>query len=222
MDSPGIVQNTYQKDYKRLYYSDEQAALKVPITLKAGYGIIEAGTALARNTSATATRVGYFFPYDPTATITGAEDAPGRAYLVQDSGTTASDLYVTIVDSYKFAVGDDLIIVDNDTAAENLGAITAIDRATYSHMAKITVTVATGGTSFTVADFAYVTVEGYDVCIGILEKTVDTGTGANANGANATMILGNCVLYTGSLVNLDAAAITDLSAATIGIYTYIK
>ena len=222
MDSPGIVQNTFQKDYKRLYYSDEQAALKVPITLKAGYGLIEAGTALARNTSASATRLGYFVPYDPTATITGAETAPGRAYLVQDSGTTASDLYVTIADSYKFAVGDDLIIVDNDTAAENLGAITAIDRATYSHMAKITVTTATGGTSFTTADFAYITVEGYDVCIGILEKTVDTGTGANANGANATMILGNCVLYTGSLVNLDAAAVTDLSAATIGIYTYIK
>ena len=222
MDSPGIFQKTYQKDYKRLYYSEENASLKVPITLKAGYGLIEAGTALARNTSAAATRLGYFFPYDPTATITGAEVAPGRAYLVQDSGAAASDLYVTINDSYKFAVGDDVIIVDNDTAAENLGAITAIDRTTYTHMAKITVTVATGGTSFTTADFAYIVVEGYDVCVGILEKSVDTGTGANANGANATLILGNCVLYTGSLINLDSAAKTDLAATAFGIYTYMK
>jgi len=222
MDSPGIFQKTYQKDYKRLYYSEENASLKVPITLQAGYGLIEAGTALAKNNSAAATRLGYFVPYDPTATITGAEVAPGRAYLVQDSGTTASDLYVTIADSYKFAVGDDVIIVDNDTAAENLGAITAIDRATYSHMAKITVTVATGGTSFTTADFAYIVVEGYDTCVGILEKSVDTGTGANANGANATLILGNCVLYTGSLINLDSAAKTDLAATAFGIYTYMK
>ncbi len=222
MDSPGIFQKTYQKDYKRLYYSEENASLKVPITLQAGYGLIEAGTALARNTSAAAARLGKFVPYDPTATITGAEVAPGRAYLVQDSGTTASDLYVTIADSYKFAVGDDVIIVDNDTAAENLGAITAIDRTTYTHMAKITVTVATGGASFTTARFAYIVVEGYDVCVGILEKSVDTGTGANANGANATLILGNCVLYTGSLINLDSAAKIDLSATAFGIYTYMK
>lgn len=222
MDSPGIFQKTYQKDYKRLYYSEENASLKVPITLQAGFGLIEAGTALARNTSAAAARLGKFVPYDPTATITGAEVAPGRAYLVADSGASSSDLYVTINDSYKFAVGDDAIIVDNDTAAENLGAITAIDRATYSHMAKITVTVATGGVSFTTADFAYLTVEGYDVCKGILEKSVDTGTGANANGANATLILGNCVLYTGSLINLDANAKTDLTAVAFGIYTYMK
>lgn len=222
MDSPGIFQKTYQKDYKRLYYSEENASLKVPITLQAGYGLIEAGTALAKNNSASSSRLGYFVPYDPTATITGAEVAPGRAYLVQDSGTTASDLYVTIDDSYKFAVGDDVIIVDNDTTAENLGAITAIDRTTYTHMAKITVTVATGGTSFTTADFAYIVVEGYDTCVGILEKSVDTGIGANANGANATLILGNCVLYTGSLINLDANAKTDLTATAFGIYTYMK
>jgi len=222
MDSPGIIYGAQGPDYKRLYYSDEQAALKVPITLQAGYGKLEAGMALAKNGSASATRLGRFIPYDPDATITGAENAPGRAYLVQSSGTSATDLYVTIDDSYKFAVGDDVYISDDTTTAENLGAITAIDRTTYSHMAKITVTVATGGTSFTTARFAHLTVEGFNTCVGILEKTVDTGEGSTANGALATMILGNCVLYTGSLLNLDANARTDLSATQIGIYTYIK
>ncbi len=225
MDAPGLIRGS-QEDYKRLYYSDPMASLKVPVTLQAAYGILKAGTALSINKSA-AGGVGKFLPYNPT-TITGAENAPGRAYLVQNSGTTATELYVTMDDSYKFAVGDDAIINDDTTAAENLGAITAIDRATYSHMAKITVTSATGGTDFTTARFAYLCVEAgdntnaYSDCVGILEKSVDTGTGENANGALATLILGNCVLYTGVLTNMDAAAITDVSAASIGNYTYIK
>jgi len=225
MDAPGLIRGT-QEDYKRLYYSNPDAALKVPITIDAGYGILKAGTTLAISLSA-AGNTGKFVPYNPT-TITGAEDAPGRAYLVQNSGTTATNLYVTMDDSYKFAVGDDVIIKDDTTAAENLGAITAIDRTTNTHMAKITVTTATGGASFTTARFAYIAIEAgdssnnYSDCKGVLEKSVDTGVGVNANGALATLILGNCVLYTGVLTNMDAAAIVDVSAATIGNFTYIK
>jgi hypothetical protein len=225
MDAPGLIRGT-QEDYKRLYYSNPDAALKVPITIDAGYGILKAGTTLAISLSA-AGNTGKFVPYNPT-TVTGAEVAPGRAYLVQDSGTTASILYVTMDDSYKFAVGDDVIIHDDTTTAENLGAITAIDRTTYTHMAAITVTTATGGTSFTTANFAYIAAEAgvsansYSDCVGVLEKSVDTGVGVNANGALATLILGNCVLYTGVLTNMDAAAIVDVSAASIGNFTYIK
>ena len=168
-------------------------------------------------------------PYNPT-TFTGAEDHPGRAYLVADSGALASDLYVSMDDSYKFAVGDDVIINDDTTAAENLGAITAIDRTTESHRAKITVTTAVGATSFTTARKACIFVEAgdntnnYSDCIGILEKTVDTGTGeGKAYDAHATLILGNCVLYEGMLTNFDSAAKSDLSTATsFGQYVYIR
>jgi hypothetical protein len=202
------------------------AALKVPVTLQAGYGLIEMGSMLSKNLSA-AGKAGLLLPYNPT-TFTGAEDHPGRAYLVANTGTTDTFVYVSMDDSYKFNVGDDLIINDNTTAAENLGAITAIDRSTYPHMAKITATTAIGGTAFTTARFAHVLVEAgtssnlYSDCVGILEKSVDTGMGVNAKGAVATLILGNCVLYEGMLTNLDSAAKTDLSATSFGQYLYIR
>ena len=219
-DTPNIIYGT-QEDYKKLYYSNPEAALKVPISISKGFGVLKMGTALAKNNSA-AGSVGKMLPYDPTATITGAEVAPGRAYLVADGAAAATSVRVAMADSYKFSVGDDLIINDDTTSPENLGAITAIDRTTYSNMAEITFTTAIGVTAFTTARFAYVTIEGYDTCVGILEKTVDTGDDENAAGALATMILGNCILYTGTLLNVDSAARTDLSAATFGNYTYIR
>jgi hypothetical protein len=223
-DIPHVLHGV-QKDYKRLYYSDHLAALRVPVTLMAGYGVIESGTTLAKNLSAAGNK-GKLVPYAPTTFPASVE--PARAYLVTNSGTTDKFVYVAMDDSYKFAVGDDVIINDDTTAAENVGAITAIDRTSENHRAKITFTTAIGGTAFTTARTAYIIVEAgvsannYSDCVGILEKSVDTGSGVYAKGAVATLILGNCVLYTGSLTNLDAAAIADISSATFGQYTYIR
>jgi len=222
-----IANITYgsQEDYKRLYYSNPEAALKLPVTLQAGYGVLESGTILAENLSA-AGGDGKFMPYNLTS-FDGTENSPGRAYLVANTGTTDTYVYVTMDDSYKFAVGDDLIVNDNTTSAENLGAITAIDRTTYPHMAKITATAAIGGTAFTTARFAYVCVEAgdstnnYSDAVGVLEKTVDTGTGSTAAGAVATIVIKNAIFYSGMLPNSDAAARTDMSASTFGQYTYL-
>lgn len=222
-----IAHITYgsQVDYKKLYYSDPDAALKIPVTLQPGYGKLEAGMAIAENLSA-AGNDGKYVPYNPTS-YTAVEDHPGRAYLVSNPTGATSFVYVTMDDSYKFAVGDDLIIEDSGTAAENLGAITDIDRTTYTHMAKITATANISGT-FTTSEYAYVCVEAgdssnnYSDCVGILEKTVDTGTGTTAKGGLGTLILSNAVLYTGMLTNVDAAALTDISAAARGQYTIIK
>jgi hypothetical protein len=219
-DSPNINYGPLQTDYRRLFYSDEAVCLIVPIQLAPGYGIVKAGTALAKNTSALATgNTSKFFPYSPAA-ITGAENAAGRAYLVQDSGTATNLLYVTLDDSYKFKVGDDLMIIDNTTSGENLGAITAIDRTSFTNKAKITTTTNVGGTSFTAARFAFVAAEGYDACVGILGKSVDTGVGSKAVGAQASLLLKNFVLYTAGLTNVDSAAVADLSLSSIGLYTY--
>lgn len=224
-DIPGVSIGV-QKDYKRLYYSEALAALKVPATLQAGYGIIEQGQTLAMNKSAGG-GAGKLLPYNPTTFPADIE--PGRAFLVTDSGTTDKFVYVNMDDSYKFAVGDDLIINDDTTSAENLGAITAIDRTSETHRAKITFTAAIGGTAFTTARRAHVLVEAgdntnnYSDCVGILEKSVDTGTGKDSWGAGATLILGNCVLYEGMLTNFDAAAKADLATATsFGQYVYIR
>ena len=214
-----------QWDYKKLYYSDHMAALRVPVTLQKGYGLVRAGTTLARNISAGG-GLNLLVPYNPT--IFPVSIDIGRAYLITDSGAFATTLYVTLEDSYKFMVGDDIIINDNSTAAENLGAITAIDRTTDSFRAAITVTIAVGATSFTTARRAHISVEAgnssnnYSDCVGILEKTVNTGTGEKSKGAVSTLILGNCVLYEGLLTNLDAAAIVDLGASTFGQYVYIR
>jgi len=220
-DIPSVLYGS-QEDYKKIYYSEPSAALKVPITVQAGYGELNLGTVMAKNESA-AGGDGKLMPYDPTATITGAEVAPGRAYLTQDSGASSTSIKVTIDDSYKFGVGDDVIIVDSDGegAAENLGAITAIDVTSNTNFATITVTTQTVD-NFTTAKFAYLALEGYNTAVGVLEKSIDAGTGVNAQGAIATLILGNVVLYTGALLNMDSAARTDLSSTVFGQFQYIR
>lgn len=214
-------------NYKRLFYSSPVNALMRDVSIQAGYGVLRAGTPLALNVSA-AGNVGKYVPYAQTTPDSSADEQKS-AFLVQDaSGTT---LYVTMDDSYKFSVGDDIIIYDANTkttSAENLGAITAIDRTTYKHMAVITVTVSVSG-SFTIAQSAAIHVEcgadntnGYSDCAGILANTVDTGTGEKAKGAVAPMVLSNAILYEGCCEGLDAAAKTDISATSNGNLLVIK
>ncbi len=215
-----------QWDYRKLYFSEHLAALKFPVTLQAGYGLIRAGTSLSRNISA-AGNLDLLLPYNPTSFPSNVQEA-GRAYLVQDAVALANVVYVTLDDSWKFVVGDDLIINDNVTGVENLGAITAIDRTTDIHRAAIRFTTAIGATAFTNARRVHVFAEAgdnsnnYSDCVGILEKTVNTGTGEKSKGAVSTLIWSNCVLYEGMLVNLDAAAMTDISAVTFGQYLAIR
>ena len=228
-DIPNVIHGIAQ-DYKKLYYSDRNIALTLEKTLQAGYGLLEAGTIMAENLSAGGGD-GKLVPYNPTA-FTGTEVHPGRAYLVANvTGASGhvQDVYMTLEDSYKFEVGDDLIINDDDTAAENLGAITAIDRTTYSHMAKITPTAEVGNSvTFLTANFAYVCVEAgisannYSDAVAILDKAVDTGTGALAKGAFGVIVVSNAILYTGLLVNTDAAAKVDLSYSEVGRFTILK
>lgn len=224
-DTPHLVYGV-QTDYKRIWYSRPENALIIDVTIQAGYGKLEAGTVLAKNISASTSRAGRYVPYNPT-TFTGAENHPGRAYLVAAGANGTALLYVTLDDSYKFAVGDDICIDDNTTSAENLGAITAIDRTTYPHMAVITSTSNIGGTAFTVARKAYCNVEAgasnnYSVAVAILAKTVDTGTGVNAQGAVAPIILSNAILYEGTLTNLDSTAKSALSVTSFGLYAVMK
>jgi len=219
-DIPSIIYGV-QEDYKKLYYSDPDAARKVPITIGPGYGVLKMGTLLSVNTGAASPNKGQFFPFDPAA-ITGAENAPGRSYVVATVANGTAIAYVTLPDSYRFVVNDDIIICDNDLEAnmDNGSVIISIDRTTYTHMAVITFTTAVGD-DFTAAKFAYVTLEGNFVAVGVLEKSVDTGTGVNSQGAHATLILGNAVLYQGMLLNLDSGGRTDLKSVAFGQFENI-
>ena len=229
-ETPYLVRGG-QEDFKRLFYSRPEQALMRDITLSAGYGVIKAGTPLMINKSA-AGNVGEHVPYAMTTPDSSDVTQKGNAFLVADAtGGSISDFYVTMEDSYKFEEGDDVIIYSTSyatTSAENLGAITAIDRTTYQHMAKITTTTATSN-NFLVAASAALHVEGgatsangYSEAVGILAATVDTGTGANAKGAVAPMILGMAILYEGCCEGLDAAAKTDINAASNGNLLVIK
>jgi hypothetical protein len=218
------MQRGGESHYRKLFYSRPEQALIKDITLQSGYGILKSGTVLAINKSA-AGNVNRYVPYNPTVPNSADPNQVGRAFALQTiSGTT---VYVTLKDSYKFKVGDDVIIGDSGTACENMGAITAIDRTTYGHMAVITFTATVSG-SFTIAESAWVAVEagdssnGYSDAVGILTNSVDTGEGENAKGALGAMLLSNAVLYYGCINNIDAAALVDLSGSHDGNFLVIK
>ena len=59
-DIPSILYGS-QSDYKTLFYSEPEAALQVPITISAGWGVLQMGTALSKNDSA-AGNVGKYLP----------------------------------------------------------------------------------------------------------------------------------------------------------------
>ena len=222
-DTPNIIRG-HQTDYKKLFYSNPEAALRIPVTLKSGYGIIPMGTLLARVLNGAAAGVGElgkYVPYNPTD-MTGNVPQAGRAYILADSGTAVL-VYVTQDDSYRFKVGDDIIINDSDTTAVNLGAITAIDRTTERQRAKITFTTSTGA-DFATADSAYIACEAgantdFSTADGVLEKDVDTGVGENAKGAIASMLVSNALIYHGACENADTAGIADIGAQ---LAKYIK
>ncbi len=227
-ESPYVVRGEEQ-GYKRLFYSSPANALMRDVTIAAGYGVLKAGTPLALNVSAGGNK-GKYVPYCMTAPNSGDPTQKGNAFILQDGAANAY-AYVTINDSYKFVVGDDLIAYETGLATTNaveMGAIVTIDRTTYVHMAVITAT-SNMGTSVDVADSGAVHVEcgadssnGFSDCAGILANTVDTGTGEHAQGALAPMIISNAILYEGMCEGLDAAAKTDISASSNGNLLVIK
>jgi hypothetical protein len=229
-ETPYIVRGL-ESDQRRLFFSRPEQALILPVSLSPGHGILRAGTLLSINVSA-AGNVGYYVPYAPTTVAKASMiQASALSFLVGDQ-TAATSVYISLEDSYRFKVGDDVILYDTNTqttAAENLGAISAIDRTTYAHQAVLTVTATPSGATFTFAQGAAIHVEqgadntnGWSDCAGILTTSVDTGKGENAKGALGAMVVSNAVLYKGMLFNYDAAALADLGGSVLGQFLILK
>jgi hypothetical protein len=53
-------------------------------------------------------------------------------------------------------------------------------------------------------------------------KSVDTGTGEDAQGALGTLLISNAILYNGMLLNVDSNARTDITATVNGQYLVVK
>ena len=216
-DTPYIYRGS-QEELKSLFYSDPNRALAKVITIPAGYGVIKAGAVMGLISEST-NRVDQYVPYTGLDSVgnvaAGVANLFGAAFLTADP-STGTEGQVTLDDSYKFAVGDHLVAGDSDLSNTDLGAITAIDRTTYTHIAAITVTNSFG--SETKAKGAVITIQTttaspYVKAVGILKATVDTGTGENAKGAQGVLVIKNAMLYKDLLYNYNADVLTDLSGS---------
>lgn len=202
-----------------LFHSVRDIALIIDKTCKAGYGYLKAGTIMALNSVDSD-----LVPYPEAAFETNLVNA--KAFLISDTGAAGTTLEVVAEQAYKFSVGDSIVIVDDTTPAEDLGAITDIVFADNG-IATITITTAIGGTAFTVANMASIvcksdTAAGFTKAVYILDQDINTGTGADALGANTSVVISNAVLYSAPMLNLDAAAITDLGVTVDGRFTIVK
>lgn len=200
---------------KPLFHSVRDIALILDKTIQAGYGYLEAGTVMAINLS-TGSGGGYgqLIPFVPLSgdVVLGADSAKGVAPVVMDSIT--NHVYVSLNDAYKYKVGD-FLYADNDSDDGPIsgGVISAIDVTTSTLMADITVAALTA-TNVTVVKKSYAYVmggaSGNNEAAYILDKDVDTGVGSEALGALSSVVVSNAILYKNSLINMTAAAITDL------------
>jgi hypothetical protein len=213
-NAPYIVRG-YQDDYKRLFYSRPEQSLLIPIHIPSGYGIVKAGTVMGK-ISESANRLGQYVPYvteDPQV----GEIWAGAANLVAD-GASSAVANIILAEAYKFAVGDHGLAVDSDGSPVDLGALVTRDVTTYTHQAVLTWTnnVTTGITVAKQGNVSIQTTTGspYTLAAGILYSSVDTGEGENAQGADASLIIKNAVLYKGLLTGYDANSLADLSNAS--------
>jgi len=217
-----------QTDLRRVLKSRREQAVIKSISIPGGFGIIPSGQIMSKISEST-NRAGLHIPRSPKTPSLAVTNAVGVTYLTADAGAAATELQVTMTDSYKFAVGDHLAIADattNDSSAEDLGAITAIDRTTYSHIAVITVTNAISA-GFTVAAGAWIfiqtkTTARYEQAVGILLGAVDTGEGENAKGGDGALVVGNAEFYQSGLYQYDTDVATDLSSTDLGDTIYLK
>lgn len=209
--------------YKALYFSIREIALIKDKTVQAGYGVLRAGTTMAENISAAGNK-GKLVPCATTLFTVGDV---GRAFALADVATGVDVIHVTMADSYKFAVGDDLILANNTPEYGNGGKIITIDRTTHTHFAIITFTAGITSANNTVAKKCCCYVEAgaagkLSTAKYILDKDVDTGESEDAKGAITPVLVSNAILYTNSLVYFDAAAATALGTVDDGQHTILK
>lgn len=208
---------------KRLFHSLREIALIKDKTVEAGYGEIKAGTAMAINTVS-----GDLIPYVPTGDA--AYGTVAVAPSLGDMGSTANYIDVPLETIARFTVGDNLILVRDNGGAQAFhdgGAITDVAKQTdYSARITFTDALATDA-NFTLANQASCFVEGdtsspYTKAVYILDQDIFTGRGEDAKGAVTSVVISNAILYTTSLINVDAAALTDLGAVLDGQHTILK
>jgi len=234
---PQIINNAEGPRLRRLFFSQREIALIMAKTFAPGYGYLQAGTVCALNASA-AGNGGMLVPFVPAPEVLGIgqTDTEVIAMLVVDG--VSDTIQVSVRDSYKFVVGDELICQDlAGDGAVDAGVITAIDQTSDTRFATITCGAYTA-TNMTVAKKAYCYVKTgaatpYSTAMYVLDKDIDTGIGPDPNlsnmyaqqqpaGANASVVVSNAILYKSSLINASAAALVSLGAISDGQFVILK
>lgn len=226
---PFTFKGPMQRGVKLIYHSDPQYALLLGKNFAPGYGALSAGTVMAVNTSA-AGNTGKVVPYVKTPTA-AVQDDVAKTYAVSDVANAATTIKVALKDSFRFIVGDDLMLCNYSSGAavyHNGGAITAIDRTTTPGVATITFTTAVAVATFTVANAAACYVEAgtsgkYCKAKYILDMDIDTGEDSTGlTDALGSVIVHNAILNKPLLTNYDSAAETDLGSVTDAAFVILK
>lgn len=212
---PQIRHAVESKGRDALFHSMREQALILDKTCRAGFGVLPAGTIMMKDAN------GLLIPY--------ASINDHRSLAITDLPTTTS-IIILADEQYKYAVGEDIILVNDTDGAVDGGAIVSITEADNGLTATIVFTNTLTLTNFTVALNAacYLksagTSPGADFMIAthILDMDVDTGYGDNAKGGLCSVVLSNAILYKMKMANVDAAALTDLGALDDDPYIVLK
>lgn len=212
--TPQMNQGGMLPGQKALFHSPREIALIKDKTIKPGFGVIKAGTVMA-----TEVADGMLVPCAPT---TVALTDASRVFLTQSVSGTAC--YVPLAQSYRFVVGDEIVVADSDPTYTDGGAITAIDRTTYPNVAEITYT---NTATATLAKSAHIYHKAgasgkFSTATFICDQDVFTGEGEDAAGANTSVVISNAILYLGALIGYDAAAASALGGSTDGAHVILK
>lgn len=197
-----------------VFQSSRDIALILDKTIKAGYGVLEPGTVLSVAAD------NELVPYVDDD-LTDAKNANAVAYALADVAASGTTIKVLKEDSYRFSVGDVLVISeDGGPTYMDGGAITAIDRTTAPNFASITFTTGLSAAA-TVANGArcYIktgTTGKLSAAAYVLDKAVDTGYGEGAVGATSSVVVSNAILVAGFMIGLDSAAVTSLGGVLDG------
>lgn len=212
--TPQVNRSGESRGPKRLFHSERAIALIKDKTVEGGYGALTSGTVMAVN-SVTSNLV----PYVPVALGSAASLA------MADVANGGNTIRIPIADIGRYKVGSVLILAYG-TTYHDAGAITAVTKVN-DYLAQITFTTVAPTAAFTVAagTVCYIKTDSsgaFSKAAYILDQDIFTGTGEDALGAVTSVVISNAILYTSSLVNMDAAAITDFGAVVDGQHTILK
>jgi hypothetical protein len=140
------------------------------------------------------------------------------------ANASSGTVYVSNEDAYKFVVGDQIYY--QNTAGDGLVDCGIIASITPGTLYATIVCEAFTATNATVAKGAYIYIESgttpFSIAKYILDSDVDTGTGADAEGALAPVVISNAILYSASLINATSEALTSLGAIVDGPHIVLK